>query len=76
MASKGVINMTLAMLAGTKLRSLIESRNLTQDEASILIGVEERTLRRYLKDGIDKISILEHIAKVFNVDLVATFLTE
>ncbi len=66
--------MTLAELAGKNLRALIEMHNLTQEKAAILIGVEERTLRRYLKDGIDKISTLEAIANAFHVDVVTTLL--
>ena len=65
---------TLAEKAGEKLRTLIESRGLTQAEAALIIKVDERTLRRYLHDGIDSIRVLEQISREFNVDLVTTFL--
>lgn len=66
----------LAAIAGKNLKVLIKSRNLTQEQAAILLHIEDRTLRRWISDGIDKLSSLEQICRVFKVDLVTTLLTE
>lgn len=63
----------LSRQAGIKLDQLLKERNLTQSKAATILSVDERTIRRWIKDGIDKISILELISKKFDIDLFETF---
>ena len=67
---------SLSAIAGKNLKILIKTHHLTQEQASTLLHIEERTLRRWIKDGIDKLSSLELICRVFNVDLITTLLKE
>lgn len=62
------------MIAAYNFRCLLKQRQLTQTEAAMILHVEERTLRRWLKDGIDKLSIIEEIASAFNIDPITTLL--
>ena len=66
--------MSLAKKAGQNLKKLIKDNNLTQEKAAIIIAVDEKTIRRWIKDGIDRLSTLETISRIFNVDVIETFL--
>ena len=67
-------DITLAKKAGENLKSLIKELNITQEAASRMLNIEERTLRRWLKEGIDKISTLELICRVFKLDSITTLI--
>lgn len=67
---------TLAKKAGDNLKRLIKANHITQEKMAELMMVDERTIRRWIKDGIDKLSTLEQIADIFNVDVIETFLID
>ena len=64
----------LSIKAGNNLRIIINKNNLTQEQASNMLNIEERTLRRWLKEGINKISTLEMICRVFNIEKIENLL--
>ena len=43
---------------------------MTQEELANILSVDPRTVRRYLKNGIDKLSTLELIAYNLEIDVV------
>ena len=65
-------DLSLAKKAGKNLKVLIKKLHITQEQASSMLHIEERTLRNWLKNGIDRISTLELICKVFNLDSITT----
>ncbi|MDY4787976.1 MAG: helix-turn-helix transcriptional regulator [Bacilli bacterium] len=68
-----IILESLAKKAGRNFKLLIKSRNLTQEKAAFILSVDEKTIRRWIKDGIDRISTIEDIAEIFDVDVIETF---
>ncbi|MDY4787977.1 MAG: helix-turn-helix transcriptional regulator [Bacilli bacterium] len=66
----------LALIAGRNLKHLLKKRHLTQEQGAYLLHVEERTLRRWIKDGIDRLSTIELICRTFNIDAVTTLFNE
>lgn len=68
-----IILESLAKKAGRNFKLLIKSRNLTQEKAAFILSVDEKTVRRWIKDGIDRISTIEVIAEIFDVDVIETF---
>lgn len=68
-----IILESLAKKAGRNFKLLIKSRNLTQEKAAFILSVDEKTVRRWIKDGIDRISTIEDIAEIFDVDVIETF---
>lgn len=61
---------TLAQKAGRNLKRLLDEKHLTQSVAANIIGAsEDRTVRRWIKDGIDKLSTIEYIAEAFGVSV-------
>lgn len=60
----------LAKVASLNLRSILENRKMTQEELANILSVDPRTVRRYLKNGIDKLSTLELIAYNLEIDVV------
>ncbi len=64
----------LAKLAGLNLKKLRLKLNYTQQALANKLDFEERTIRRFEKEGINSLATLEYIADKLGVDLVATFL--
>ncbi len=60
----------LAKVASLNLRLILENRKMTQEELANILSVDPRTVRRYLKNGIDKLSTLELIAYNLDIDVV------
>ncbi len=60
----------LAKVASLNLRSILENRKMTQEELANILSVDPITVRRYLKNGIDKLSTLELIAYNLDIDVV------
>lgn len=69
-------NDSLAILAGKNFKRLLKEKGITQEKAAILLERDERTIRRWISTGIDRLSILEEISLRFDVDLVDAFLKE
>lgn len=69
-------NDSLAILAGKNFKRLLKEKGITQERAAILLERDERTIRRWISTGIDRLSILEEISLRFDVDLVDAFLKE
>ena len=64
-----VQNDSLAVHAGKNLKRIIKEHGLTQEEFAELMYVDPTTVRRWLANGIDKLSIIEQIVKLFNMDV-------
>lgn len=58
----------LAKIASDNLRKILANKKMTQEELANILSVDPRTVRRYLKNGIDKLSTLELIAERLGVD--------
>ena len=59
----------LAKIASLNLRSILKEKNMTQEDLANLLMVDPRTVRRYLKNGIDRLSVLELIAEKLGIDV-------
>lgn len=64
----------LAKIASDNLREILADRKMTQEELANILSVDPRTVRRYLKNGIDKLSTLELIAERLGVDVITVLL--
>ncbi len=68
-------NICLAKNVGTYLKHKLRSTQMTQAQFAERMGVEERTVRRWVSGDIHKIEIIEDIACMFQDDItsVVTF---
>lgn len=64
----------LAKQASSNLKKILKEKNITQEELANIMDVDPRTVRRYLKNGIDKLSTLELISNLLKVDVVKDLL--
>ena len=60
---------SLSVRAGKNLKRIIKEHGLTQEEFAGQMFVDPTTVRRWLSSGIDKLSILEEIAKFFDISV-------
>ena len=60
---------TLSKCAGSYLKRELKSRKITQEGFALMIGTEPRTVRRWIRDGIHKLEIIEEIARTLNVSV-------
>ena len=59
----------LGKVVGANLRRLIKgSAYRTQAEFAYAFGVDERTVRRWVSSGIEKVYIIDEIADFFKID--------
>ena len=56
--------------AGKNLKRIIKENGFTQEQFAEQMYVDPTTVRRWLANGIDKLSILEEIAKFFNISVL------
>ena len=61
---------SLSSKAGKNLKRIIKERGLTQEQFAKQMYVDPTTLRRWLAHGIDKMSTIEEIMKIFNIDVM------
>ncbi len=54
---------------GEKIRRFIKARGFTQARFASLLGVEERSLRKMLHNGVYDLRTLYKMAKVLDVDV-------
>lgn len=59
--------------AGEKLRMLIKENYGTQEEFAFQYGIDVRTVRRYLSQGIRNLELLHELAIHFNIQLTDFF---
>ncbi len=59
--------------AAEYLRTLIYQHYSSQSAFAKDIGIEQRTLSRYLSQGINSVEVLEKFAAFFNVDIAEFF---
>lgn len=62
-------NDSLPVRAGKNLKRIIKEHGLTQEQFAEQIYVDATTVRRWLKNGIDKISTIEEILNFFDIDV-------
>ena len=60
---------SLSVRAGKNLKRIIKEHGLTQEKFAGQMFVDPTTVRRWLSNGIDKLSILEEIAKFFDISV-------
>lgn len=58
-------NDSLSVRAGKNLKRIIKDHGLTQEQFAEKIHVDPTTLRRWLAHGIDKMSTIEEILRIF-----------
>lgn len=56
------------MIIGRRIKEQRISRGLTQEEFADLIGYSDRQVRRFEKDGIDSITIINQIANALGCE--------
>ena len=63
-----VAELSLNQIAGLRLRKLIQANYQTQQEFADDYGLELRAVRRYINQGITKVSTIQELAFFFGVD--------
>lgn len=61
------------ILAGNKLRKLIENNFSSQEEFAFEYGIDIRTLSRHINQGINKINAVQEYAEYFHIDFLDFF---
>ena len=61
---------SFSVRAGKNLKRIIKEHGLTQDGFAAQIYVDPTTVRRWLKNGIDKISTIQQIVEFFDIDVM------
>lgn len=62
-------NLTPMQCAGKKLKRLIKENYSSQEEFSLAIGYDLRTISRYVNQGINRLDTIQFFAVHFNVPL-------
>ena len=62
-------NIDYTLLAGQKLRELINQNYRTQEDFAYDFGADLRTINRYVNEGINKLSLIQELAEYFGVDI-------
>lgn len=62
-----------ALLAGKRLRLLIEENYATQEDFAYDYGMDLRTVSRYINSGISKVPTIQELAEFFNVPFMDFF---
>ncbi len=62
-----------ALLAGKRLRLLIEENYATQEDFAYDYGMDLRTVSRYINSGISKVPTIQELAEFFNVPFTDFF---
>ncbi|MCQ2771826.1 MAG: helix-turn-helix domain-containing protein [Bacilli bacterium] len=66
----------LALRAGQNLKRLLEEKGWSQEYAEERISNtfnNGRSIRRYIKNGINKLDTIQYIARIFEVDVMEFF---
>lgn len=66
----------LALIAGQNLKRLLEEKGWSQEYAEERISNtfnNGRSIRRYIKNGINKLDTIQYIARIFEVDVMEFF---
>ena len=66
-------NMTPSLKAGQCLRHLIEQNYSTQEEFSLDIHAELRTVNRWINQGISKVDTIQYLANHFGLSFLEFF---
>ena len=62
----------LGKVVGANLKRLIkDSTYRTQAEFAYAFGVDERTVRRWIGKGVEKLYIVDELANFFNIDRIS-----
>lgn len=61
----------LSKVAGANLKRLLKEFGKTQEDFADEFCVDVRTVRRWVSNGIDKLSLVQQIAEHFNVDVLS-----
>ena len=62
----------LGKVVGANLKRLIkDSTYRTQAEFAYAFGVDERTVRRWISKGVEKLYIVDELANFFNIDRIS-----
>lgn len=67
---------TISQHVGGYLKRQLRERNTTQEEFASQIGVDPRTVRRWVSDGIHSLDVLVEIADFLGVNVRDIFLDE
>ena len=64
---------SMQLRLGDFLRKSLYERGITQEQFAEQICVDPRTVGRWIRDGIDKISVVENIAQVLQIPVEDIF---
>ncbi|XMB66637.1 helix-turn-helix transcriptional regulator [Mycoplasmatota bacterium zrk1] len=56
-------------MIGSKIKELLSSCQMTQEQFAEEFYIDPRTIRRWIKEGINKLDVLSDIARFFEVDV-------
>ena len=59
----------LGLVAGANLKRLMKENRLTQEDFAEAFSADERTVRRWISQGINNITLIGEIADFFNVSI-------
>jgi transcriptional regulator with XRE-family HTH domain len=59
---------------GSLIKRGIKEKGLTQAQFSELVGYEERTVRKWIKNGVYDVRVLTQIASIFDCPVTDLFL--
>lgn len=59
--------------AGEKLRKLIQENYESQEEFAFDLGLDIRSVSRYINQGINKVETIQELAEFFDVDFMYFF---
>ena len=66
-------NIPYTLIAGQKLRQLINENYKTQEDFAYDYGADLRTINRYINQGINKIDVIQELAEFFRVEFTFFF---
>ena len=57
-----------SVIAGKNLKKFISKAGYSQERFAYEVGVDPRSLRRYLKNGINDVDLLDKMSRILEVD--------
>lgn len=64
----------LKIIAGRNLRALLAKYNMSQAEFAFQFHADERTIGRYINNGINSVDTIQELAMYFNVSPIDFFI--
>ena len=65
-----------AEITANNIRNILKERSLTQAKLAEMLGKNVRTVRRWVRDGIDNVNSMCQICDVLNIGIERLFFAE